>query len=92
MAGNGKRVIQSCGFCSCMGADCQATTSKRYVAVYPLDFVVVKAICRRSEDPGDFIPLFEGVLGSGKQRIIGRYAGTVFDGYQSHVDFFEHYF
>ena len=64
-----------------MGADCQTRASKRYVAVYPLDFIVVKAICRRSEDPGDFIPLFEGVLGSGKQRIIGRYAGTVFDGY-----------
>ena len=62
-----------------MGADCESAACQGYVAVDALDFVVIKAICGGGKDARYLAPLFESVFGSGEQRVVGWYAGTVFD-------------
>ena len=85
-------MIQGSGLGSCMGADGESSACKGYVAVDSLYLVVVEPVCRGCEDARDLMPLLHGMLGGGKQRVIGRYAGMVFDCHQPHVDFFEYHF
>lgn len=91
VAGYGQGVVQCGGLGSCMGTDGEPSARHGDVAVYSLDLVVVKTVCRGCEDARYLIPLLKGVFGCAKQRVIGRYAGAVFDCRQPHVDFFKHH-